>query len=210
MPGPGQQPSPIVPSITTEPTRNSQSLNNPQTLNAPQAPKNPQPEVPAQNNQPFITPPPQILNPVPNADGVVLPNSATLPFGSQTTILGTVYSLSPNGEKPSIIIGSSTFALEKVPMLPGYSIQPAGEGIKLPNGETLHPSEVTTLDGVQLSVASDGDDLILGESTISPVETPSSEDVGGLSSDAPTNGMNFNRSRMLARICIMIVAGFIY
>ncbi|KAI9659022.1 MAG: hypothetical protein M1821_001982 [Bathelium mastoideum] len=94
-----------------------------------------------------------------NGAGIVLPNGETLSAGQATTINGVPISLAP--EENFIVDGSSTIPLtvpaEEQSITLGSKTVPIsyasdGQGIILPNGQTLHPGEVTTISGTTISL----------------------------------------------------------
>ncbi|KAL9091092.1 MAG: hypothetical protein Q9165_005019 [Trypethelium subeluteriae] len=95
-----------------------------------------------------------------NGVGIILPNGQILSAGRSTNINGVPISLA-SGEN-FIVDGTSTISItapaaeqsitlgsQTVPI----SYAPNGQGIILPNGQTLHPGQVTTISGTTVSLA---------------------------------------------------------
>lgn len=71
------------------------------------------------------------------------------------------------------MVESQTFSVPPtVPILPtGFVNLPSSSGILLPNGDTLAPGTVTTLDGIPISLSSDESVVVIGSETI-PLALP--------------------------------------
>jgi hypothetical protein len=104
-----------------------------------------------------------------SSSGILLPNGQTLTPGGITTVNGVPVSF--DASATAVVIGTDTILLEQLTnptALPSdFSLLPSASGLLLPNGQTLAPGAVTTIDAVVVSLSPSATAVVIGSDTIS-------------------------------------------